>query len=126
MRQREIKFRFWHSEELNMYPWDAINIDADGVVIWRPECFEPEVSAPGTLLQYTGLKDKDGREIYEGDVVKVRNWTPRGEKPTYSNILVEWVSIGGSDDMGTDMIGFRDHSDDEVIGNIYENPELLA
>ncbi len=80
---------------------------------------------PDSDQQFTNLHNKKGKEIYEGDIAKVMNWTPSGSEPTYSNMVVEWIRVEASDDMGTNMIGFIDHSFDEIIGNIYENPELL-
>jgi uncharacterized phage protein (TIGR01671 family) len=114
MRERVIKFRYWDEEMV-------LSQDMTMEAFWAYFSCEPA----GKLMQFTGLQDKNGKDIYEGDVVTVKNWAPSGQKPTYSNMVVEWVEIGGSDDMGTDMIGFRDHSGDEVIGNVHENSELL-
>ena len=77
------------------------------------------------LLQYTGLKDINGVEIYEGDIVKYCYYREKG-KEHYTNHTVEYIEVPGSDDMGTDMIGYNSEvSGGEVIGNIYQQPELL-
>jgi uncharacterized phage protein (TIGR01671 family) len=74
-------------------------------------------------MQFTGLKDRNGREIYEGDVVRHE---PLGyERRTES--LVEFFEGGflpfsDSDDGAP----YPDPEKVEIIGNIYENPELLA
>ena len=87
------------------------------------------------LMQYTGLKDKNGKEIYEGDIVKVKLY--KGEEEEYflgkveyfgSNFIVD--SDNNSDYYVYDLDGFGidfkyNLEDCEVIGNIYENPELL-
>lgn len=114
---RVIKFRAWHTELKRMRYFTDFSklLNRDSYMCVGD--FE--------WMQFTGIHDKNGKEVWEGDVVKVRNWTPIGKKPTYSKILVEYRQVSGSDDMGTDMVGFIDHSGDEVVGNIYENPELL-
>ena len=74
------------------------------------------------LMQSTGLHDKNGKEIFEGDVL---NYT-RPEGSPY-RILAEWKEHYDQEDgehtgfdFGTEYV-----SDMEIIGNIYENPELL-
>ena len=103
MTNREIKFRAWDTEYRE---WrEDFTIQADGKV------HDIDGNETGTivLMQFTGLKDKNGKEIYEGDIVKSADgvgevkW--RGGAWGYSNVM--W------------------NEKYEVIGNIYENPELL-
>ena len=85
------------------------------------------------LMQSTGLKDKNGKLIYEGDIVKTY---PSGFFDTYTDIFFIKNNLCGfylatpyknmSDDWECqDTIGCYDKKMYEVIGNIYENPELL-
>lgn len=72
------------------------------------------------LMQYTGLKDKNNKEIYEGDVIKYTTWF-KGYESTYSiNYNIVFYDNGHFSPLyNSDIIEI------EVIGNIYENPEWL-
>jgi len=115
---REIKFRAWDRETKQMNRTLALGC-------WR---FDPEGRLVNygdaharknyILMQYTGLKDKNGKEIYEGDIVK--NYAIIEQV-----IVVKFIE--GCFYPFTNGIDFRIEAQDvEVIGNIYENPELLA
>jgi len=114
MKTRDIKFRAWDHREGKM--WEPI-IRPDGVLMTDnlyggyTTYYDQIPSDP--LMQYTGLKDKNGVEIYEGDVVVAAwHWT----EPH----LVE---------LPDDYYDFQEYAlgseELEVLGNIYENPELL-
>ena len=122
---RELKFRAWDKENKTM--------------VGGFHCLSPRMSMFITqyainhkqykLMQYTGLKDKNGVEIYEGDVVadNPRKTFIQCHGEYDSAEVVKMKDIDGSDDMGTDCIGYPYYWEDfEVIGNIYENPELLT
>lgn len=88
-----------------------------------------------TVMQYTGLKDKNGKEIFEGDIVKVGN----NEWYAKNYFFVEQVFFGykgvmfgdktpyGKQYSSSQVKGEREYYYDyfEIIGNVYENPELL-
>lgn len=71
------------------------------------------------LMQYTGLKDKNGKEIYEGDICKYYN---RIGVIKYSENCPQFVLFSGNEDFKIDKFMLKEIV---VLGNIYENPELL-
>lgn len=91
---------------------------------------------PDTIGQYTGLHDKNGKEIYEGDIVLYEDWEMAyeggGNDSFINKGIVEYcednccynVTERQTVDI-TDVL-YKDNEDLEVIGNIYDNPELLG
>jgi len=71
------------------------------------------------LMQYTGLKDKNGKEIYEGDIFQRHNG--HTSEVAYDN----YHACFGLKDKGLTHLNGIDNSNGEIIGNIYENPELI-
>ena len=83
------------------------------------------------LMQSTGLQDKNGIEIFEGDIVRWKDLESFDDfkidevlKVEYSNEFLKWVAID-KNGLQDDLYDFSDNRELEVIGNIYENPELL-
>lgn len=122
---REIKFRAWFGEEHKMIPFDELHIELengeytvwyslDGDSIQDGLCVEDF-----NIMQYTGLKDKNGKEIYEGDIVRL----PEDEDYKYYSIIYSKNVLGFTLSNGC---GFGLSYGIEVVGNIYENPELLT
>ena len=90
-----------------------------------------------TIQQYTGLNDSKGKEIYEGDIVKEHHFEDWGDKIGYEyigivvykeysdDILYAGYKTIPAKNQNTKFRGNAIQSDCEVIGNIFENPELL-
>ena len=124
---REIKFRAWDEEEQEMLDWDKFfNFDIAQV-------FESEGSWGIYPMQYTGLKDKNGTEIYDGDYIRYSMRTITGSIYTHVCRVFQhesgtWRIEGYHEDnhsYETKGTVYAAHLICEVIGNIYENPELL-
>ncbi len=121
---REIKFRAWNGSQMSSN------------VITIQELANKDFAWDGNKLvwlQFTGLIDKNGKEIYEGDIVKWHkgNWTDvYGGNPNKDLIqLVEYLDCGFepfTQNEGYGGVVMFHYSECEVIGNIYENPELIS
>ncbi|MGU9969829.1 YopX family protein [Bacillus velezensis] len=132
---REVKFRAWDDVKdrmLYLGEEDDIVFDFGGSGIVATDITEDEPNFK-TLhhliyLQYTGLKDKNGQEIYEGDIVKVTSGAEEICGIDSGIGKVEWFTKWGFWNVSNIENGLGDllfHGHVEVIGNIYEEPELI-
>lgn len=146
---RKIKFRVWDKYKKQMYPISSIDYDIfsqeiriiavghkNGMCTSYNKNHNSEkcdITAL-ELMQYTGLHDKNGKELYEGDIVKITNKNSKviSMKPIIADI--EWseeyltytLITTSVKDAFESLKDYLDEYDIEVIGNIYDNPELLG
>ena len=135
---REYKFRAWNKNSKKMYKIGQITLEKG---IWN---YEPDnreyigMSIPYQpsfiLMQYTGLKDENGKEIYEGDILLIDAYTY--EEPEFSEeYLVEYNELLGMWQLknledNKDIKTFEDLNgwyklDIKLLGNKFDNPKLL-
>jgi len=132
---REIKFRAWDGKKMYS-PDELIQFGNEGITTGY---FDPSGCpkySDHKLMQYTGLKDRAGREIFEGDILRFLDGqdcsTESGfDWDEYMNIgAIRWSETEAryviSNLNMLDIDTFIDQIEEtEVIGNIYENPDLL-
>ena len=97
----ENKYRAWSDEAKRMYSWEELIGSKETLY----DCFT--LTNIYTLMKYIGFKDKNGKEIYEGDVIEAWSQGSKGRGVVKCRINEGITGV-------------------EVIGNIYENPELLT
>lgn len=157
---REIKFRAWDKDTKHMVYSDGrdskerpmdydFEVNREGVQCWWSEDYDDKFGYPATncgyldnIMQYTGLKDKNGREIYEGDILRGFKYPYLSDENHNYFAEVYWcdnvhafgiyaikdpnTKVRGISAGFTELMEDWNRDDWEVIGNIYENPELIG
>lgn len=120
------KYRAWDGSSLcRMYSPEEVWVCDGGIWVIDEDSWDDELILNNdlNLMQSTGLTDKNGKEIFEGDIVKMAKNVY--SEPTYYEIVRH---RGGAYRLESKRYGcelWLRHADCEIAGNIYENPELL-
>lgn len=123
LEMRDIKFRVWDVKRKDMI--DDVSVSSNYVEFDQEQYGTYEEFIP---MQYTGLKDSKNREVYEGDILKGSAWpydevfAVQWQEESMGFVFAKngWMYNHFIEEMGRDMSIF------EVIGNIYENRDLLT
>lgn len=125
---REIKFRAWDSVQGIMLPVECINFREGTVTLNEGDNSVTDTLEMFQLMQYTGLKDKNGTEIFEGDILKVDDGKYGGVVKFNDHDLsyvIEDKTGGYGFVNGKVYDEWPEYRTYEVIGNIWENKDLL-
>lgn len=131
---RQIKFRAWNKDANSFY--ESIGTSTNfffGINSKERLVFEKYLGKgqwqEEPLQQYTGLKDKNGKEIYEGDLVKIFDWGLEAHKVEWAEELGMWsIAVFLIDQKMMESVNDKTDWEGkifEVVGNIYENSELV-
>ena len=125
------KFRAWDGAKKEMFK-DTFAITESGQVVVVEQEF---VTSPPdyvfvdylTIMQSTGIKDKNGKEIFEGDVVRQVRTQPTTENETITGVVTmlegAWSIVNDNKQLASFL--WSETAENEIIGNVYENKEFL-
>lgn len=124
------KFRAYDGGSLNrMYQPDEVMVGNGDIWIIDEDSVAGEwiVNNDLNLMQSTGLKDKNGQEIFEGDVVRQVRTQPTTENEVIIGVVTmiegAWLIMNDNEQLASKL--WSETDENEIIGNIYENLELL-
>ncbi|EJR1552646.1 DNA-packaging protein [Enterococcus faecalis] len=124
------KFRAWDNRSKKMWKVSTLHIEDEYVDLFEKNIYENPFNDPSAkfgdviLMQSTGLKDKNGVDVYQGDIIRCTRGCPHEViwleeyGGTFFGGMPAWYLSGLKK-------GYAWTGEEEVIGNIYENPELL-
>lgn len=125
---RDIKFRVWDNENKEMLKVQELDFESTfygGRIAIRTDQYNDYFDTEDMILmEYTGLKDKNGKEIYEGDIIQyddIHKGVVEYSEEYAQFILKETGSIADE----YEALGEFNIKVFEILGNIYDNPELL-
>lgn len=114
-----LRFRVWHIGKSKMYPVTGLHFFESGelssISIDTEEGEKQDIPLMGPVMQFTGSRDKNGKDIFEGDILDSRLEVYWDDEEDGWRLR----SLGGPNSFDPE------YDELEVIGNIYENPELL-
>lgn len=114
---REIIFR---GKSTNNGKWVYAKLHGFGMDLFN-ECVREN-----TVGQFTGLFDKNGKEIYEGDILLLKDETDQEDPGECYEVGLKKGCFGYISKYGGELLSFCDYEiEEEVVGNIYDNPELI-
>lgn len=120
---REIKFRVWDIKNKEMLKVQELDFEPTfygGKIAIRLDQYNDYFDTEDMILmQYTGIDDKNGKEIYEGDIVKYENMTG---KIMFFNGSFIMSNFEETEEWELGVI----NEELEIMGNIYDNPELIG
>ena len=125
MKNRQLKFRVWNGKQ--MY-YQTGSIMYDDMIAFEFDPFKNEPDYGMEVMQFTGLYDKNGKEIYEGDIIPIYDIEMKLHNAVVKYCIEDGAYIVAYEDpvLLDDMYYMlADLFDLEVVGNIYENEYLL-
>ncbi|RKY72549.1 MAG: hypothetical protein DRP97_00520 [Candidatus Latescibacterota bacterium] len=113
---RTPKYKIWDGKTMHQSDNIQLQFSTDGWIA-LPYGANAEIIHNPIMLEFTGLKDENGKMIFEGDVLKYEREKKKIGIVNYNNKYVCYMF--GNDEIGDNIFNI------EILGNIYENPELL-
>jgi uncharacterized phage protein (TIGR01671 family) len=132
---REIKFRTWDRQNKQFAEWtnrDPFFDTSSGRIFFWERVRREDGSYDGDIIlqdfgdrfvlqQYTGLQDRDGKDIYEGDILEYQS-----SDSEFSTCIVRWTQEYEDNHPGFVITNnYSQYGKPKIIGNIFENPELI-